>query len=54
MKFNVEIFESNSRVETVDAKSRDEAIAMVRESYENGEIPLTDENSYVDVSFKIV
>ena len=54
MKFNVEIFESNSMVETIDAESKDEAIAMVRNLYEVGKIKLTDENSHVNVSFKIV
>lgn len=54
MKFNVEIFESNSRVETIEAESKDEAIAMVRNIYEEGKIKLTDENSHVDVNFKIV
>ena len=54
MKFNVEIFESNSKVETIEAESKDEAIAMVRNLYEEGKIKLTDENSHVDVDFKIV
>ena len=54
IKFNVEIFESNSKVETIEAKSKDEDIAMVRNLYEEGKIKLTDENSHVDVDFKIV
>lgn len=54
MKYNVEIFESNCRVETIEAESKYAAIAMVRNLYEEGEIQLTDENSHVDVDFKIV
>ena len=41
MKFNVEIFESNSRVE-------------IKNLYEEGKIKLTDENSHVNVNFRVV
>lgn len=54
MKFKVEVYESNSRVETIEAESKDDAIAMVRNLYEKGKIKLADENSHVDVNFKIV
>ena len=54
MTFNVEIFESNSRVETIEAKTKDEAISMVRNLCEEGNIRLTDDNSHVAVDFKIV
>lgn len=54
MKFNVEIFESNCRVEIVEADTKDDAITKVRNRYEKGEIMLTNENSNVDVNFKIV
>lgn len=52
--YRVEIIETNSRVEMVEANSIAEAITKVRAAYENGEIVLTDENSYVDVNFNIV
>lgn len=52
MEFQIEILESNSRVETVYAKTKEDAIAMVRNQYENGEIVFTDDNSYVNVSFR--
>ena len=54
MKFQVEIFESNSKIETIEAQTKEEALAKVRDSYEKGEILLTDDNSYIDVNFRIV
>lgn len=54
MKYNVEIFESNSRVETIEAESRDEALAIAKDLYEKGEITLSDVNSHVDIRFNIV
>ncbi len=54
MKFQVEIFESNSKIETVEAQTKEEALAMVKDSYEKGKILLTDDNSYIDVNFRIV
>lgn len=54
MKYNVEIFESNSRLETIDANSKEEALAIAKDLYERGELSLSDENSYIDISFRIV
>jgi len=54
MLFQVEIFESNSRVEEIEAETREDALSKVRKAYESGEINLTDENACVDVSFNIV
>ena len=54
MNYNVEIFESNCRVETIDANSKKEALAIAKDLYEKGEIALSDENSHIDISFKIV
>ena len=54
MKFNVEIFESNSRVETIEAESKIKAIVMIKNLYEEGKIKLTDENSHVNVNFRVV
>ena len=52
--YQVEIIETNSRVETVEAKSESEAITKVRVAYEKGQIVLTEENSYLDVNFNLV
>lgn len=52
--YQVEIIETNCRVESVEAKSEAEAITKVKAAYENGEIVLTDENSCVDVNFNPV
>ena len=52
--YQVEIMETNCRVETIEAKSEKEAITKVRAAYENGEIVLTEENSCIDVNFKLV
>ncbi len=54
MLFQVEIFESNSRVETIEAETREEALSKVRKAYESDEIKLSEENSFMDVSFNIV
>ncbi len=54
MIFQVEIFESNSKIETIEAQTKEEALAMVKDSYEKGKILLTDDNSYIDVNFRIV
>ena len=43
--FQVEILETNSRVETVDALTKEEALAKVRASYENGYITLNETNT---------
>lgn len=52
--FQVEILETNSRVETIDAMTREEALEKVRASYEKGEITLNETNSYVDVKISVV
>lgn len=52
--FQVEIFETNSIVETIDAITKEEALAKVRASYEKGDITLNETNSYVDVKFSVV
>lgn len=54
MIFQVEVFESTSRVETIEAETREEALSKVRMAYESGEIKLTDENAVIDVSFNVV
>ena len=54
MVYNIEIAETNCRVETIDAESEMAAITKARAAYENGEIVLTDENSYVNVNFRLV
>ncbi|MBR5053158.1 MAG: hypothetical protein IKW91_08030 [Bacteroidaceae bacterium] len=53
MIFQVEIFESNSKVEEIEAETREEALSKVRKADESGELNLTDDNSFVDVSFNI-
>lgn len=54
MLFQVEIFELNSRVEEIEAETREEALSKVRKAYEKGDIKLSDENAFMDVSFNIV
>ena len=54
MIYKIEIAETNCRVETIDAESEMAAITKVRAAYENGKIVLRDENSYVDVNFRLV
>ena len=54
MKYNIEISEINSMIETVEAESEAEAISKVKAAYENGEIEAPDILVSVDVRFKIV
>ncbi len=54
MKYKIEICEINSMIETVDAESEAEAMAKVKAAYGNGDIELTDANTYVDVNFNFV
>ena len=52
--YQVEIIETNCRLETVEAESEAEAIIKVRAAYESGQIVLTEKNSYLDVNFNLV
>jgi hypothetical protein len=54
MIFQIEVFESNSRVETIEAETREDALSKVRKAYERGDIKLSEENSFMDVSCNIV
>ena len=54
MIFKVEVFESNSRVETIEAETREDALSKVKKAYERGDIRLSEENAFMDVSFNIV
>lgn len=54
MKYKIEIIETTSKVETVEANSEAEAMAKVKAGYENGDIELTDTNSFVDVNFNFI
>ena len=54
MIFQVEVFESNSRIETIEAETREDALSKVRKAYERGDIKLSDENAFKDVCFNIV
>ncbi len=54
MIYNIEIFETNCMVETIEADTKEEAIMKVLAAYNKGDIKLTDENAYVDVSFNCV
>jgi len=51
MIYHIEIFETNSRVETIEAETKEEAIMKIQDAYNMGNIKLTDENAYVDVNF---
>lgn len=51
MIYHIEIIETNSRVETIEAETKEEAIMRVQDAYNKGDIKLTDDNAYVDVSF---
>lgn len=54
MKYQIEIVETTSKVETIEASSKAEALKMVREAYENDQIILTNENSFANVDFNII
>lgn len=54
MKYEIEVSEINSIVETVEAESEAEAMAKVKAAYENGEIEAPDILVKVDVKFKFV
>lgn len=54
MKYKIELIETNCKVETVEAESEAEAMAMVKMAYEKGDIELTESNAYVDVNFNFV
>jgi hypothetical protein len=54
MIFQVEVFESTSRVETIEAETREDALSKVKKAYERGDIRLSEENAFMDVSFNIV
>ena len=54
MKYNIEISEINSMIETVEAESEAEAMAKVKAAYENGEIEAPDLLVSTDIKFKFV
>ncbi len=54
MIYQIEILETNSMVETIEAETKEEAIMKVQAAYNRGDIKLTDESAYVDVSFNCV
>lgn len=50
MEYKIEIIETLSHTETIEAGSLDEAMDIVKEKYHNEEIVLN-ENNYVDTEF---
>jgi hypothetical protein len=54
MKYQIEIIETNSIVETVEAESEAEAMTKIQAAYVNGDIKLTETNAYLDVDFHFV
>lgn len=50
MEFEIEIKETLSRVEKIEAETLEEAKEIAREMYRNGEIELTSDN-YIDTDF---
>lgn len=54
MKYDIEIIETISRIESIEAVSKSEAMTKIIAAYENGDIELTDTNAFVDVNFNFV
>lgn len=52
--YQVEIIETNCRVESIEAKSPQDAREKIKQAYMEGKLVLNDDNSHMDVDFHIV